>query len=159
MNLLLSKRQLINLAVVAAAVGANAFVAWTQIDGQREIDLRAGQAATIRHDLDRYRDALGSGLSALSRLAVQGEAESAGAREARAALLDETGRVLRAELAGDADLAARFDATAADAAAIAREIDETLARAGQRVADERGQAVAGTSAAPLDDPQVADQKR
>ena len=152
MNFLFSKRQLINLAVVAAAVGANAFVAWTQIDGQREIDLRAGQAATIRHDLDRYREALGSGVSALSRLAVQGEAESAGAREARAALLDETGRVLRAELAGDADLAARFDATAADAAAIAREIDETLARAGQRVADERGQAVAGTSAAPLDDP-------
>ncbi|WP_321913679.1 EAL domain-containing protein [Paraburkholderia sp. J11-2] len=154
MNLLFSKRQLINLAVVAAAVGANAFVAWTQIDGQRQIDLRASQAATIRHDLDRYRDALGSGVSALGRFAVQGEPESAAAHDARAVMLDETGRALRAELAGNADLAARFDALAAQATAIAGEIDVTLARAEQRVADERGQAAAnGTvpaAAAPAD---------
>ncbi|CAD6522245.1 hypothetical protein LMG27952_01449 [Paraburkholderia hiiakae] len=151
MNLLFSKRQLINLAVVAAAVGANAFVAWTQIDGQRQIDLRASQAATIRHDLDRYRDALGSGVSALGRFAVQGQPESAAAHDARAAMLDESGRALRAELAGSADLAARFDALAGQATAIASEIDVTLARAEQRVADERGQAAVvaanGTAAA------------
>lgn len=88
MNLLFSKRQLINLAVVAAAVGANAFVAWTQIDGQREIDRRASQAVAIHHDLDRYRDALGSGVSALGRFAVQGRPESAAAHEARTTSLD-----------------------------------------------------------------------
>ncbi|WP_246089030.1 sensor domain-containing protein [Paraburkholderia guartelaensis] len=148
MNLLFSKRQLINLAVVAAAVGANAFVAWTQIDGQREIDLRASQAATIRHDLDRYRDALGSSVSALGRFAMQGQPESAAAHDARAAMLDETARALRTELAGNANLAARFDALAGQGAAIASEIDVTLARAEQRVADERGQAAvaAGASA-------------
>ncbi|PVX77986.1 EAL domain-containing protein [Paraburkholderia unamae] len=142
MNLLFSKRQLINLAVVAAAVGANAFVAWTQIDAQREIDRRAGEAARIRHDLDLYRDALGRGVSALGRLAQQGVPEAAGARETRAAQLDATGRALRAELAGNADLAARFDAAALEATAIAGEIDTTLARAEQRLADERAQAVA-----------------
>ncbi|HKR42168.1 MAG TPA: EAL domain-containing protein, partial [Paraburkholderia sp.] len=146
MNLLFSKRQLINLAVVAAAVGANAFVAWTQIDGQREIDQRASQAATIRHDLDRYRDALGSGVSALGRFAVQGQPESAAAHDARAAMLDETTRALRAELAGNADLAARFDALAGQASAIASEIDVTLARAEQRVADERGQVAVAAGA-------------
>ncbi|WP_322032460.1 EAL domain-containing protein [Paraburkholderia sp. J76] len=145
MNLLFSKRQLINLAVVAAAVGANAFVAWTQIDGQRQIDLRASQAATVRHDLDRYRDALGSGVGALGRFAAQGQPEPAAAHAARAALLDETARALRAELAGDADLAARFDALAAQVSAIAGEIDVTLARAEQRVADERGQAAVAAS--------------
>ncbi|WP_395066440.1 EAL domain-containing protein [Paraburkholderia silvatlantica] len=146
MNLLFSKRQLINLAVVAAAVGANAFVAWTQIDGQREIDRRASQAATIHHDLDRYRDALGSGVSALGRFAVQGRPESTAAHAARAATLDATARALRAELAGNTDLAARFDALAAQGAAIASEIDVTLARAGQRVADERGQAAVAAGA-------------
>ncbi|MCP3707823.1 EAL domain-containing protein [Paraburkholderia sp. CNPSo 3274] len=146
MNLLFSKRQLINLVVVAAAVGANAFVAWTQIDGQRQIDLRASQAATIRHDLDRYRDALGSGVSALGRFAVQGQPESAAAHDARAAVLDATARALRAELAGNADLAARFDAFAGQASAIASEIDVTLARAEQRVADESGQAAVAAGA-------------
>ncbi|MBB2929615.1 EAL domain-containing protein [Paraburkholderia silvatlantica] len=146
MNLLFSKRQLINLAVVAAAVGANAFVAWTQIDGQREIDRRASQAVAIHHDLDRYRDALGSGVSALGRFAVQGRPESAAAHEARTASLDATARALRAELAGNAALAARFDALAAQGAAIAGEIDVTLARAGQRVADERGQAAVAAGA-------------
>ncbi|WP_343672281.1 EAL domain-containing protein [Paraburkholderia heleia] len=146
MNLLFSKRQLINLVVVAAAVGANAFVAWTQIDGQREIDRRASQAAAIHHDLDRYRDALGSGVSALGRFAVQGRPESAAAHEARTALFDETARALRAELAGNADLAARFDALAAQGAAIAGEIDVTLARAEQRVADERGQVAVAAGA-------------
>ncbi|MEX3688140.1 EAL domain-containing protein [Paraburkholderia sp. BR14263] len=146
MNLLFSKRQLINLAVVAAAVGANAFVAWTQIDGQREIDRRASQAATIRHNLDRYRDALGSGVSALGRFAVRSQPESAAAHDARAAMLDETTRALRAELAGNADLAARFDALARQASAIVSEIDVTLARAEQRVADERGQVAVAAGA-------------
>ncbi|MCP3724883.1 EAL domain-containing protein [Paraburkholderia sp. CNPSo 3272] len=158
MNLLFSKRQLINLAVVSAAVGANAFVAWTQIDGQREIDQRASQAATIRHDLDRYRDALGSGVSALGRFAVQGQPESAAAHDARAAMLDETARALRAKLAGNADLAARFDALAGQGATIASEIDVTLARAEQRVADEGGQAAvaAGASGTVATQPVPAD---
>ncbi|WP_343666984.1 EAL domain-containing protein [Paraburkholderia tropica] len=139
MNLHFSKRHLINLAVVAAAVGANAFVAWTQIGAQREIDQRAAQAARVRHDLDRYRSALGGGLVALGRLQTDGVVESPAARDARADELDDTARSLRAELADNAPLASRFDALSTDAAALAREIDETLARAEQRLADARVQ--------------------
>lgn len=137
MNLLFSKRHLINMAVVVAAVGANAFVAWTQFGAQREIDARAAQAAQLRHDLDRYRDALGGGVAALGHLAMQGQDEPATARAQRAAALDQTGRALRAELADHPDFARRFDAVSVQSTAVASEIDATLARAEQRLADER----------------------
>ncbi|HKT96720.1 MAG TPA: PAS domain S-box protein, partial [Paraburkholderia sp.] len=142
MNLHYSKRHLINLLVVAAAVGANAFVAWAQIGAQREIDQRAAQAARVRHDLERFRDALDSGLAALGRIEVDGVTESPGAREARAAELDDTAQALRAELARDPAFAQRFENVAAQAARLAREIDETLARAEERLADARVQASA-----------------
>ena len=142
MNLHYSKRHLINLLVVAAAVGANAFVAWVQIGAQREIDQRAAQAARVRHDLDRLRRTLDSGLVALGRFEADGVTESPGAREARAAELDETAQVLRTELAGDPALAQRFENVAAQASRLAREIDETLARAEERLADARVQASA-----------------
>ncbi|WP_322049366.1 EAL domain-containing protein [Paraburkholderia sp. J67] len=146
MKLQFSKRHLINLVVVVAAVGANAFVAWTQIGGQREIDQRAAQAARVRHDLDHFRDVLGAGLAALGRFGSNGEAEPADASEARAAELDDTAQALHAELAGDPALARRFDTVATEAMLLAREIDETLARAEQRVADARVQASAQAAA-------------
>jgi hypothetical protein len=50
----LSKRLLINLAVVVAAVGANAFVAYTQICGQRDADARMLRSTSVRQNLDAY---------------------------------------------------------------------------------------------------------
>ncbi|WP_321887536.1 sensor domain-containing protein [Paraburkholderia bannensis] len=147
MNLHFSKRHLINLVVVVAAVGANAFVAWTQIGGQREIDQRASQAARVRHDLDHFRDVLGGGLAALGRFGANGDTESADTREARASELDDAAQALHAELAGDPALARRFDAIATEGILLARDIDETLARAEQRVADARVQASAAAASA------------
>lgn len=147
MNLHFSKRHLINLVVVVAAVGANAFVAWTQIGGQRELDQRASQAARVRHDLDHFRDVLGGGLAALGRFGADGDAESIETREARATELDDTAQALHAELAGDPALARRFDAVATEGILLARDIDETLARAEQRVADARVQASAAAASA------------
>ncbi|WP_310634336.1 EAL domain-containing protein [Paraburkholderia sp.] len=60
----------------------------------------------------------------------------------RARELDDTARALRVELADNAPLARRFDALSTDAATLAREIDGTLARAEQRLADVRVQASA-----------------
>ncbi|MGE8474601.1 MAG: hypothetical protein ACN6QC_25350, partial [Paraburkholderia hospita] len=61
----LSKRLLINLAVVAAAVGANAFVAYTQICGQRDADARTVRSTAIRQNLEAYRATLEDGLGVL----------------------------------------------------------------------------------------------
>ncbi|WP_042337583.1 sensor domain-containing protein [Paraburkholderia ferrariae] len=146
MNLLIPRRQLINLAVVAAAVGANAFVAWTQIGTQREIDARAAQAARVRHDLDRFREALGGGLAALGRFESGGVTEPADARARRAAALDEAARSVRAELADNPALLARFDTASLEALTVARDIDDTLARVEQRVADAQTQAAASSVA-------------
>ncbi|MFX1673286.1 EAL domain-containing protein [Paraburkholderia sp. A2WS-5] len=139
MNLHYSKRHLINLLVVAAAVGANAFVAWAQIGAQRQIDERAVQAARVRQDLDHFRIALGGGLAALGRIEAGGATESSGEREGRAAELRNMAQALRAELAGDPAQAQRFDAVAGQATRLAREIDETLSRAQARLADARVQ--------------------
>ncbi|MGA7779888.1 MAG: hypothetical protein WCA85_19540, partial [Paraburkholderia sp.] len=67
------QRLLINLAVVAAAVGANAFVAYTQICGQREAALRTLRSTDIRENLDAYRAALDTGLATLGRFEATGE--------------------------------------------------------------------------------------
>jgi diguanylate cyclase (GGDEF)-like protein/PAS domain S-box-containing protein len=67
MTSFLSRRLLINFAVVVAAVGANAFVAYTQIRGQREADLRTLRSTDIRENLDAWRGALDGGLAALGR--------------------------------------------------------------------------------------------
>ncbi|WP_233864562.1 sensor domain-containing protein [Paraburkholderia adhaesiva] len=150
MNSLFPRRQLINLAVVVAAIGANAFVAWSQIGAQREIDSRAERASSVRHDLDRFREALDSGLGALGRFVASGAIDTHEARTRRAAVLDETARFTRAELADDPELAARFDALARNARALARDIDETLSLAQQRVADEEAQAAGAADAGRAD---------
>ena len=72
MNPFLSRRLLINLAVVAAAVGANAFVAYTQICGQRDADVRTLRSTDIRQNLDAYRSALDDGLATLGRFEATG---------------------------------------------------------------------------------------
>ena len=84
MNPFLSRRLLINLAVVAAAVGANAFVAYTQIRGQRDADVRTLRSTDIRQNLDAYRATLDDGLAALGRFEATGRPEPAGKRPVRA---------------------------------------------------------------------------
>ncbi len=147
MNLLFPRRQLINLAVVAAAVGANAFVAWTQIGAQREIDARAAQAARVRHDLDRFRGALGGGLAAFGRYESTGETESPDTRARRTANLEQAARSVSTELADNPALGQRFDAVALEALVQARDIDDTFARVQQRVADARTQSGMAAAAA------------
>ena len=88
MTSFLSKRLLINLAVVAAAVGANAFVAYTQIRSERATNERTLRSMSVKRDLDAYRMTLGAGLAALGRFEVSGSAVSptiGAAQEARRA--------------------------------------------------------------------------
>jgi hypothetical protein len=69
----LSKRLLINIAVVVVAVGANAFVAYTQIRGQRDADARLQRSTSVRQNLDAYHAALDNALTALQRLNASGK--------------------------------------------------------------------------------------
>ena len=83
----LSKRLLINLAVVAAAIGANAFVAYTQICGQRDADARMLRSTSVRQHLDAYHTALDGGLAALGRFEASGESAPVSAAAAMATTL------------------------------------------------------------------------
>ena len=101
MNSFLSRRLLINLAVVAAAVGANAFVAYTQIRGQRDADVRTLRSTDIRQNLDAYRSAFDDGLAALGRFEASGRAEPADAASAMTASLAGLERTLAGEFADE----------------------------------------------------------
>lgn len=68
-----SKRLLINLVVVAAAVGANAFVAYTQIRSERATNERTRHSMSVKRDIDVLRTTLGAGLAALGRFDVFGQ--------------------------------------------------------------------------------------
>ncbi|MFX1735895.1 EAL domain-containing protein [Paraburkholderia sp. A1RI_3L] len=128
MNSFFSKRLLINVAVVAAAVGANAFVAYTQIRGQREADARTLRATHIRQDLDTFRDTLNDELMALGRYETAGEGESEPVMRERTATLDQTVARLRTAFADTPDMAADFDNLALDADAFQRDLRVALAR-------------------------------
>ncbi|MBN3850359.1 EAL domain-containing protein [Paraburkholderia sp. Ac-20342] len=73
MNSFLSKRLLINLAVVVVAVGANALVAYTQIRGQSDADVRMLRSTSVRQHLDAYRATLDNALAALGRFEASGQ--------------------------------------------------------------------------------------
>ena len=66
MNSFFSRRLLVNLAVVLIAMGANAFVAYQQIDRQSDADARTGRSLNLMRDLDAYRSALGEILPEIS---------------------------------------------------------------------------------------------
>ena len=138
MNFLLPRRQLVNLAVVIAAVGANAFVAWSQIAAQRQLDAQAARAARVTHDLDRLRGALSAGLGTLRRIGVTGVPETAEARAKRGAALEEAATAVRAALGDDPRLAEPFDAELQRAFAIEHDIDNTLTEAAHHVGGPRG---------------------
>ncbi|MFP3565214.1 EAL domain-containing protein [Paraburkholderia sp. SIMBA_030] len=124
----LSKRLLINLAVVVAAVGANAFVAYTQICGQRDTDARMLRSTSVREDLDAYQMALDGGLATLGRFDASGEAPPANEAATVAASLARLERELRSDLAGEPAMLDTLGKLSADSRALQRGIDAALLR-------------------------------
>ncbi|MEM5382018.1 EAL domain-containing protein [Paraburkholderia phymatum] len=118
----LSKRLLINLAVVAAAVGANAFVAYTQIRGQRDADERTVRSTAIRENLEAYRATLEHGLSVLGRYEAAGVPASANAGSAMSATLAKLEKTLRGQLASEPAIAAEFGRLTADGSRLQQDI-------------------------------------
>jgi hypothetical protein len=124
----LSKRLLINIAVVAAAVGANAFVAYTQICGQRDADARMLRSTSVRQNLDAYQSALDGGLAALGRFEASGESAPAGSAAAMVTTLARLERDLRSEFAGEPAMLAALARLSADSYALQHDIDDALLR-------------------------------
>jgi len=110
MTSFLSKRLLINLAVVAAAVGANAFVAYTQIRSERATNERTLRSMSVKRDLDAYRMTLGAGLAALGRFEISGAAVSPTIGAAQEARLADIKSRLVSELDDEPGMRAPLDA-------------------------------------------------
>ena len=122
----LSKRLLINLAVVVAAVGANAFVAYTQICGQRDAAERMLRSTSVRQHIDGYHLALDGAWprSAVSRhRASRCRSDAAAAMATSLAGLE---RELRQELAGEPRMLDALATLSADSHALQRDIDDAL---------------------------------
>jgi diguanylate cyclase (GGDEF)-like protein/PAS domain S-box-containing protein len=132
----LSKRLLINLAVVAAAVGANAFVAYTQICGQRDADARMLRSTNVRENLDAYHTALDGGLAALGRFEASGEAAPVNEAAAMAASLAGLERELRNELAGEPAMLDTLARLSVDSRALQHDIDDALLKSASATPDE-----------------------
>ncbi|WP_144144445.1 EAL domain-containing protein [Paraburkholderia sp. BCC1884] len=126
MNLFLSKRLLINIAVVAAAVGANAFVAYTQICGQRDADARMLRSTSVRQNLDAYHTALDGGLAALGRFEATGESAPVNAATAMTTTLTGLERELRQELIGEPAMLGALAKLSADSQTLQHDINDAL---------------------------------
>ncbi|RAS30972.1 EAL and GGDEF domain-containing protein [Paraburkholderia bryophila] len=126
MNSFLSKRLLINLAVVAAAVGANAFVAYSQICGQRDADARMLRSTSVRENLDAYQAALDGGLATLGRFEATGESAPVSAASTTRATLAALEHELRSELAGEPAMLDKLARLSADSHALQHDIDDAL---------------------------------
>ncbi|MFM0203014.1 EAL domain-containing protein [Paraburkholderia fungorum] len=138
----LSKRLLINLAVVAAAVGANACVAYTQICGQRDADARMLRSASVRQNLDAYHTALDGGLATLGRFEAIGEAVPVNEVAAMAPVLAGLEHDLRNELAGEPAMLDTLARLSADSHVLQHDIaDALLTGAGATPNESRGWAV------------------
>ncbi|VXB51064.1 Diguanylate cyclase/phosphodiesterase with PAS/PAC sensor(S) [Burkholderia sp. 8Y] len=136
MTRFLSGRFLVNVAVVLAALGANAFVACERI-----VDLRATNASTLRsmsllRDLAAYRGSLGEALTQLSRFEATGIAEPAAQHAAREQHLDALESGLRAQFAMEPGVAGAFDALAARTAAMRSDANLADERARRASVDE-----------------------
>ncbi|MGF6769230.1 diguanylate cyclase (GGDEF)-like protein/PAS domain S-box-containing protein [Paraburkholderia sp. GAS199] len=121
-----SKRLLINLAVVAIAVGTNAFVAYTQICGQRDADARLLRSTSVRQHLDAYHTALDGGLAALGRFEASGQAAPVNAAVAMSSSIAGLERDLRKELAGEPAMLDTLARLSADSQALQHDIDDAL---------------------------------
>ncbi|MFM0740693.1 EAL domain-containing protein [Paraburkholderia xenovorans] len=126
MTLFFSKRLLINLAVVAVAVGTNAFVAYTQIGGERDADARMLRSTSVRQNLDAYHTALDGGLAALGRFEATGQAAPVNAAAAMASSIAGLERELRGELAGEPAMLGTLARLSADSEALRHDIDDAL---------------------------------
>ncbi|MGF6570493.1 PAS domain S-box-containing protein/diguanylate cyclase (GGDEF) domain-containing protein [Paraburkholderia fungorum] len=128
MTLFLSKRLLINIAVVVAAVGANAFVAYTQICGQRDADTRMLRSMSVRQNLDAYHAALDDGLAALSRFEASDKSEPVSAAAAMTSRLTDLERHLGDSLSDEPAALAALSALAKDSHALEHDIEDALLR-------------------------------
>jgi len=108
MNAFFSRRLLVNLAVVLIAMGANAFVAYQQIDRQSDADARTQRSLSLMRDLDAYRSALGESLPEISWYKASGVLTPADVREARAAHIDALESGLRAQFDYEPDMQGAF---------------------------------------------------
>ncbi|HEY2608323.1 MAG TPA: PAS domain S-box protein, partial [Paraburkholderia sp.] len=122
----LSKRLLINVAVVVAAVGANAFVAYTQICGQRDAAERMLRSTSVRQHIDGYHLALDGALAALGHFEASGEPVPVNAAAAMATSLAGLDRELHQELAGEPPMLDALARLSADSHALQHDIDDAL---------------------------------
>jgi diguanylate cyclase (GGDEF)-like protein/PAS domain S-box-containing protein len=122
----LSKRLLINIAVVVVAVGANAFVAYTQIRGQRDADARLQHSTSVRQNLDAYHAALDDALRALRRLKASGEPVPPDAAASVTKTLRSREHELRDELASEPWMAGALGRLSAARHALQHDIEDTL---------------------------------
>ncbi|WP_321800133.1 EAL domain-containing protein [Caballeronia sp. J97] len=129
MTRFLSRGLLVNIAVVLAALGANAFVACERIGGLRESDARTLRSMSLLRDLAAYRSTLGESLTQLSRFEATGIAESDAQHQAREAHLDALESGLRAQIAMEPGTTGAFDALAVRAAAMRRDAGLAFERA------------------------------
>ena len=130
MTRFLSRRFLVNVAVVLAALGANAFVACERIVDLRETNARTLRSMSLLRDLAEYSGTLDAALTQLSRFEATGIAEPVAQRDAREEHLDALESGLRAQIAMEPGVASAFDALAARAAVM--RIDASLADARAR---------------------------
>jgi hypothetical protein len=129
MTYFLTRRLLVNIAVVLVALGGNAFVACEQISGQREADARTLRSMSLMRDLDAYRSALGEDLTALGRFEATGALEAPARHEARIAHVDALESSLRAQFAIEPGMDGAFDALARAAAVMKRDSHSAFERA------------------------------
>jgi diguanylate cyclase (GGDEF)-like protein/PAS domain S-box-containing protein len=124
----LSKRLLINIAVVVAAVGANAFVAYTQICGQRDVDMRMLRSMSVRQDLDAYHAALDDGLAALSRFEASDQSAPFSAAAAMTTKLSQLERHIGEELRDEPAALAALATLVKESHALEHDVEDALLR-------------------------------
>ncbi|MBC8746831.1 MULTISPECIES: sensor domain-containing protein [Paraburkholderia] len=144
-----SKRLLINIAVVVVAVGANAFVAYTQIRGQRDADARLQRSTSVHQNLDAYHAALANALAALHRLKASGKPVPPDAAASMTETLASRERALRDELASEPYMSAALASLSAARHGLQDDIEHALRSDASGV---RGAAGAASDAAPFDAP-------
>jgi diguanylate cyclase (GGDEF)-like protein/PAS domain S-box-containing protein len=121
MTHLFSWRLVVNVAVVLAAVGGNAFVAYERIVEQRAADVRTLRSMSLMRDLDAYRSALGEGLNVLGRYEATGALEATQTRDARIAHIRALESGLRAQFSIEPGMADAFEPVAHAAESIKRD--------------------------------------
>lgn len=128
MTRFLSRGLLVNIAVVLAALGANAFVACERIGGLRDSDASTLRSMSLLRDLSEYRGTLGESLTQLSRFEATGVAETATRHQEREANLDALESGLRAQSAIEPGMTGAFEALAARAAVMHRDANHAFER-------------------------------